>query len=331
MVITFIKEKNIFLTGYLFLCLLLLPVVSVSAKVVDRISAVVNDDIVLLSELDRSFGPYLEKIKAYGYAPDKEKEMIFKARESVLEQLIDGKLIDQQIKNSHITISEKEIDNAIERIKEANFYTAEDLNKALEQDGKTVEELRQNIREQILRKRLINFEVQSKIVITQDDIKAFYDSHKDLYGGTKKVYLKNILMQVPVGADEAEKRVVYIQMEAIRKRIADGESFEELSMAFSQAPQASNGGDLGFFNIDVLAPNLQKAIDGLAAGDVTDILDTDLGYQIFLVQEIAREGAKSMEAASPDIEQKLFNEIVDKKFKAWLDNLRNRSHIKIIR
>ena len=331
MVITFIKEKNIFLTGYLFLCLLLLPVVSVSAKVVDRISAVVNDDIVLLSELDRSFGPYLEKIKAYGYAPDKEKEMIFKARESVLEQLIDGKLIDQQIKNSHITISEKEIDNAIERIKEANFYTAEDLNKALEQDGKTLEELRQNIREQILRKRLINFEVQSKIVITQDDIKAFYDSHKDLYGGTKKVYLKNILMQVPVGADEAEKRVVYIQMEAIRKRIADGESFEELSMAFSQAPQASNGGDMGFFNIDVLAPNLQKAIDGLAAGDVTDILDTDLGYQIFLVQEIAREGAKSMEAASPDIEQKLFNEIVDKKFKAWLDNLRNRSHIKIIR
>lgn len=242
MVITFIKEKNIFLTGYLFLCLLLLPVVSVSAKVVDRISAVVNDDIILLSELDRSFGPYLEKIKTYGYAPDKEKEMIFKARQSVLEQLIEGKLIDQQIKNSHITISEKEIDNAIERIKEANFYTAEDLNKALEQDGKTLEELRQNIREQILRKRLINFEVQSKIVITQDDIKAFYDSHKDLYGGTKKVYLKNILMQVPIGADEAEKRVVYVQMEAIRKRIADGESFEALSMAFSQAPQASKGG-----------------------------------------------------------------------------------------
>ncbi len=331
MVITLIKEKNILLTGSLLLYLLLLPVVSVSAKVIDRISAVVNDDIILLSELDRSFGPYLEKIKAYGYAPDKEKEMIFKAREGVLKQLIDGKLIDQQIKNSHITISEKEIDNAIERIKEANFYTAEDLNKALEQDGKTVEELRQNIREQILRKRLINFEVQSKIVITQDDIKAFYDSHKALYGGTKKVYLKNILMQVPVGADEAEKRVVYVQMEAIRKRIADGESFEELSMAFSQAPQASKGGDLGFFNIDVLAPKLQNAIDGLAAGDVTDILDTDLGYQIFLVQEIAREGAKSMEAAAPEIEQKLFNEIVDKKFKAWLENLRNRSHIKIIR
>lgn len=330
MVIKFIKGKSIVLAICLFLYLLL-PVVSVSAKVVDRISAVVNDDIILLSELNSSFGPYLEKIKTYGYAPDKEQEMIFKARESVLKQLIEGKLIDQEIKNSHITISEKEIDNAIERIKEANFYTAEDLNNALAQDGKTVEELRQNIREQILRKRLINFEVQSKIVITQDDINAFYDSHQELYGGTKKVYLKNILMQVPIGADEAEKRAVYVQMEEIHKKILDGERFEALSMAFSQAPQASEGGDLGFFKMDVLAPKLQKAIEGLTAGEVTDILDTDQGYQIFLVHKIAREGAKSMEAASPEIEQTLFNEVVDKKFKAWLENLRNRSHIKIIR
>jgi peptidyl-prolyl cis-trans isomerase SurA len=138
-------------------------------------------------------------------------------------------------------------------------------------------------------------------------------------------------MQVPIGADEAEKRAVYVQMEEIHKKISDGERFEALSMAFSQAPQASKGGDLGFFKMDVLAPKLQKAIEGLMAGEVTDILDTDQGYQIFLVQKIASEGAKSMEAASPEIERTLFNEVVDKKFKAWLENLRNRSHIKIIR
>jgi len=332
MITKFIKEKNSVLTGCTFLCmLLLLPGVSVSAKIVDRIAAVVNDDIILLSELNRSFDPYLEKIKAYGYAPDKEQEMIFKARKSVLKQLIERKLLDQQIKNSHVMISEKEIDNTIERIKESNFYTAEDLNKALENDGKTLEELRGNIREQILRKKLINFEVQSKIVITQIDIKAFYDSHKEQYSGTRKVYLKNILMQVPAGAGEAEKLAVYAQMEAVYKRIENGERFENLSMAFSQAPQASKGGDLGFFKIDALAPKLQKAVDGLSAGEMTAILDTDQGYQIFLVQKNARVGAKSMEEASPEIEQKLFNEIVDKKFQEWLENLRKRSHIKIIR
>ncbi|RLC32740.1 MAG: hypothetical protein DRH32_02435 [Deltaproteobacteria bacterium] len=332
MVTEFIKEKNKVLAGCGFLCLLLLlPKISVSARVVDRIAAVVNDDIILLSELNSAFGPYLKKIKAYGYAPDKEREMIFKARESVLEQLIERKLIDQEIKNFHITVSDKEIDHAIERIKEANFYTAEDLNRALENDGKTLEGLRQNIREQILRKKLINFEVQSKIVITREDIKAFYDSHKERYSGTRKVYLKNILMKVPEGADEAEKLAVYAKMKAVYKRIENGESFDDLSMAFSQAPQASRESGLGFFRIDELAPKLQKAIDGLSAGEMTEILDTDQGYQIFLVHEIAMVGAKSMEDASPEIERTLFNEIVDKKFKAWLENLRKRSHIKIIR
>jgi len=333
MIIKFIKEKNKRLAAITFFCLLLLlsPRISVSAKVVDRISAVVNDDIILLSELNYSFKPYLEKIKAYGYALDKEQEMIFKARESILKQLIDQKLINQEIKNSHVAVGEKEINQAIERIKKANFYTAEDLNKALENDGKTIEELRRNIKEQILRKRLINFEVQSKIVITRDDVKTFYESHKENYIGTRKVYLKNILMQVPTGAGEAEKLAVYAQMEAVYKRIENGERFEDLSMAFSHAPQASKGGDLGFFNIDALAPKLQKAIDGLSAGEMTQILDTDQGYQIFLVQKTARVGAKSMGDASPEIEQKLFTEIVDNKFKAWLENLRKRSHIKIIR
>ncbi|OQY04717.1 MAG: hypothetical protein B6I22_08875 [Desulfobacteraceae bacterium 4572_123] len=333
MVTKFFKEKNKVLAccGLLYLFLLLLPGVSGSTKIVDRIAAVVNDDIILLSELNRSFAPYMEKIKASGYSPEKEKEMIFKARENILKQLIERKLIDQEIKNSHISVSEKEIDNAIERIKKDNFFTAEDLIKALENDGKTIEELRGNIREQILRKKLINFEVQSKIVITRDDIKTFYDSHKESYSGVKKVYLKNILMQIPAGAGEKEKLAVYAQMEAVYKRIEKGERFEDLAMAFSQAPQASNGGDLGFFRIDALAPKLQKAIDGLSAGEMTKILDTDQGYQIFFVQEIARVGAKSMEEASPEIEQKLFNEIVDNKFKTWLENLRKRSHIKIIR
>lgn len=333
MVTKFIKEKTIVPAGCAFLYMLsfFLPGVSVAAKVVDCIAAVVNDDIILLSELDHPFKPYLKKIKASGYALDKEREMISKARESVLKQLIERKLIDQEIKNSHVVVSEKEIDTAIERIKENNFYTAEDLKEALENDGKTLEDLRENIREQILRKKLINFEVQSKIVITPDDIKAFYDSNKKRYSGTRKVHLKNILMRVPAGAGKAEKLEVYAQMKAAHKRIDNGERFEDLAMAFSQAPQASQGGELGFFKIDDLSPKLKEAIKGLSAGEMTEILDTDQGYQIFLVQKIVIMGAKSMEEASPEIERTLFTEIVDIKFKAWLENLRKRSHIKIIR
>ena len=101
------------------------------AEVVDRIVAVVNDEIISLFEMNQLLQPYEAKIRNLGYSSEKEREMLFKVREDVLNQLIDQKLTDQETRRFRITVSEQEIDNAIERIKEANFYTDEQLRKAL--------------------------------------------------------------------------------------------------------------------------------------------------------------------------------------------------------
>lgn len=317
-------------TGLILLWLLLVCTVS-AAEVVDRIAAVVNDDIILLSELDTSFAPYLEKIKAYGYAPEKEREMLFKARETILNQMIDQKLTDQEVEKMKITVSQKEIDNSIERIKEANFYTDEDLRKALARDGKTLEQFRKSLREQILRKKLINFEIKSKIVVTSEDVKAYYDRNLEKFRGETKIRLKNILQRVPAPAAEAQKSETLAQMVSLHERIESGESFEALARIYSQSPLAAEGGDLGFFKLADLAPWLQAAIRDLKQGEMTAVLDTDQGYQIFLVKEIVQQGETSLAAATPKIEQQLFAEIVDQKFQAWLKNLRSHSHIKIVR
>jgi len=108
------------------------------AEVVDRIVAVVNEDIITLSELNRLFTPYEEKIRALGYPFDKEQQMLFKAREEAINQIIDQKLADQEIKKLNITIGEKEIDEAIESIKSEKFYTDEELRKALGTEGFTL-------------------------------------------------------------------------------------------------------------------------------------------------------------------------------------------------
>ncbi len=145
-----------------------------SAEVVDRIVAVVNDDIILLSELDESFKPYADRIVALSYSVDEERQALFNVREEILNQLIDQKLTDQQIKRSKITVSSGEIDNAIERLKEANFFTDEELREMLSAEGLTLEEYRNRIKDQILRAKLVNFEVKSKIVITKEDIESYY-------------------------------------------------------------------------------------------------------------------------------------------------------------
>ena len=302
-----------------------------SAEVVDRIVAAVNDDIITLFELNRLFEPYAEKVRALGYSIDKERKMLFKVREDMLSRLIDQKIKDQEIKRFNITISEKEIDQTIERIKEANFYTDEDLRAALANDGLTMEEYRKQINEEILRTKLVNLKIKSKIVITEDDIKSYYENHQDKYGGKKKYHLRNIIMKVSPFADEKGKLEIKTKMDAILDKLNEGQSFETLAMTYSESFLAAEGGDLGLFGLDELSLQLQDTIKEMKTGEFTPVLDTDQGYQIFFIQEIVNTPGKSLEEVSPKIEKILYNEILEKKFLSWLEDLRKQSVIKIIK
>lgn len=301
-----------------------------SAEIVDRIVAVVNDDIITLFELNLSFKPYADKIRERGYPLEEESKVLFKTWEDILNQLIEQKITDQEIKRYKISISEQEIDQTIERIKEANYYTDEDLRAALAKDGLTIEEYRKQVKEQILRKRLVNLKVTSKIVITEEDIKSYYETHKDKYGGENKYHLRNIIMKVSSLADEKEKLEVKARMDEVYAKLKDGQSFETMAMNYSES-LASEGGDLGLFGLSELSLQLQKAIKGMKAGEFTPVLYTDQGYQILFVQEVVNTSGKPLEEVSPEIERILFDDIVDKNFQSWLEDLRKQSHIKIIK
>jgi peptidyl-prolyl cis-trans isomerase SurA len=301
-----------------------------SAEIVDRIVAVVNDDIITLFDMNRSFKPYADKIRERGYPLEEESKVLFKTWEDILNQLIEQKITDQEITRFKISISEKEIDQTIERIKEANYYTDEDLRAALAKDGLTMEEYHKQVKEQILRKRLVNLKITSKIVITKEDIKSYYETHSDEYGGENKYHLRNIIMKVSSLVDEKEKLEVKARMDEVYAKLKAGQSFETMAMTYSES-LASEGGDLGLFGLSELSLQLQKAIKGMKAGEFTPVLYTDQGYQILFVQEVVDTSGKSLEEVSPEIERKLFNDIVDNKFQSWLEDLRKQSHIKIIK
>ncbi|MDI6687398.1 MAG: SurA N-terminal domain-containing protein [Desulfobacterales bacterium] len=297
-------------------------------EVVDRIVAVVNDDIIMLSELNQFIKPYSDKIKTLGYPIEQERKMIFKMRDDILSKLIDQKLTDQEIKRFKISVSEKEIDAAVERIKETNYYSDEELRKELAKQGLSIGEHRNNIKEQILRSKLVNLEVKSKVVITSQDVKSYYEAHRDEYCGEKKYRLLNIIMKVPSFADEARKFLIQKKMQAVLEKLKAGEPFEEVAKAYSES---SGSFDIGLFTINELSPQLQEAIKGLGEGEFTSVLDTDYGYQIFYISKVIDIPAKSLEEVTAEIQEKLFREIVDKKFGSWLDDLHKKSHIKIIK
>lgn len=291
------------------------------AEIVDRIVAVVNDDIILLSELNQEFQPYADRIRKSGYSPSKEREMIEKVRTDILKRLIDQVLTDQEIERTRILVSEKEVDQAFERFKAANNLTDETLERALAEQGRTLESYRLRIKEQILRTRLVNREVKSKIVITKADIRAYYDAHADRYAGAMKYHLRNLMMRISPDTTESEKRVVEKRMNDILTKLKAGQTFDK---------SGTIGTDLGWIESSKLSPQLRTALNAMTPGEFTPVLDTDQGFQIFFVQDITTIPGKSFEDASGEIETELYDEVVNGKFESWLDNLRGRSHIKRI-
>ena len=137
-------------------------------------------------------------------------------------------------------------------------------------------------------------------------------------------------MRPPILASEAEQLGIKNKMEAILAQLKQGHPFETMVRDCSEASLHCGGGELGLFGLDELSPQIREALTMLDAGAFTAVLDTDQGYQIFYVAEIVKTPGKPLEEVSAEIQEKIFQERVDTKFTAWLTDLRNRSHIKII-
>jgi peptidyl-prolyl cis-trans isomerase SurA len=302
---------------------------AIGAEMIDRIVAVVNNDLITLSDLNAHIKPYLEKIHSMGYPPDKEKQMAFKVREDVLNQMIDQKLTDQEIARYKITASDKEVDSAIERVKQNNSLTDEAFRQAIAKEGLTYEEYRKRTKDHILRSTLVNREIKAKVVITQEDIKAYYDAHPEIYGFEEKYRIANVMIKYPEGPDPSIRLQIHQKMENILSALKDGKSIDEVIQMFSDNIARVQGGELGTFSPATLDPKIRNALKDLQPGQYSGIVETDYGYQIFRLLDKEKSATKSLEAATPDIENKLYKEIADQKFAKWLEELRSRSSIKI--
>ena len=300
------------------------------AELVDRIVAAVNNDVITLSELDKALAPYVQQIREAHYPPEARREVLFKLRQDLLNKMIDEKLTTQETERLHVSVDNMEVDQQIEQIKSEHFLTDEDLRQSLAAEGFTLEEYRMRIKEQMLRIKLINIEVKSKIVVTEKDIRDYYEEHKEAYQGVLKYHLGTILIRVPPSADADQKKAALEKIESIVKELESGAAFDELAKQYSQDGTAAAGGDLGLFTLDELSAEFQGTVRGMAEGQISPVLKTPKGYQILMLQEIKKIPGKTLKEARRKIQERLYRELVEEKYKAWLKALRNRSYVKII-
>jgi len=297
-------------------------------EIYNRVVAIVNADVVTLYELNTRMSEFT------GMTPEalkrKSESQYVEMRRKILEMLIEEKIALEKIEELKITVPPKEVDAAIERVKQENNLTQEGMVAALKEQGQSYEEYRKKLKTELERIRLINYEVKSKIIITEEELKAYYDEHKDEFSTKGKVHLAMIFLQREDPADRDESRSLKEKARQIVQKIKAGEDFGTLAKQFSNGPGANEGGDLGVLKISELNPEMVATIKDLSSGEVGAPIIGPGGIQIIKVIEKDKGGEKSFDQVKNAIHSTLYRKKLDQAYSAWIKNLREKSYTKII-
>ncbi len=304
---------------------------AVEASVVDRIVAVVNDDIITLHDLETEMRAVLKTLKARGLPPEAERQATAGLRREVLDNLIHARLTEQETRRQNISVSEVEVDRQILQLRESRGLSEEELKLRLKEDGLSWEEYRRQVKQQIERSRLLTREVRSKVVITRQEIEEYYEKNKARYGGGTRVHLWNLYVKTPPHADAAARQAARGLLEEARGEALSGRSgFADLVRRAALEDRGLQGSDLGFIRLEALTPALREAVRTMKAGEISPVVETEFGYQVVYVQEIREEPGKPLAEVEGEIQETLYRELLDRRFEAWLAELRKRAHIRIV-
>ncbi|EIM63048.1 SurA N-terminal domain-containing protein [Desulfobacter postgatei] len=288
-------------------------------EVVDRIVAIVNDDIVTLSQLDMAAAPYRKNIETSQESSARQKELMAQMYTQVLNQLVENSLVVQEAKRMGITVDDTDVDNSVENFKKEHNLNQERLELGLAAQGLTLSQYRERIREQILQSMIVSRAVRAKIVVTDEEINAYYQSHYQEFKDKKKYYLKNIIVR-----DSTDLSTVLVKLE-------NEVDFSQVAKNYSIGSNASSGGELGEFDISSFSDVIKAALEGVGKGQYTKPIDMGDSFQILYVADIISQSQgpvqKEVEKQIQDI---LYREHGEIQFNKWMENLKNSAHIKIM-
>ncbi|GMR04828.1 MAG: peptidylprolyl isomerase [Thermodesulfobacteriota bacterium] len=291
-----------------------------ASKVVDRVVAIINEDIITLSELNAASALSSNGVKIAENRRIK-KDRVFMTK--MLEGLIEEKLIKQASDRAGIEISEKEIDNAVDEIKRQNNFTKDQLMVALANSGLTYSEYRERLKEQIRVVKFMNTRFRARVSIQPEEIEDYYRQHIEEFFGPASYRIESIFVN---GSDEKTQK---LKLKYIKEGLEKGTDFSELARQYSDGPAASSGGDLGYLTADEIDPVLKKIVLNLKVGETSPLIEKPDGVHIIRLSDYRPGEPAPFEQVRGRIYEKLFNEAVDEKVQSWLKGVKKISHIEI--
>ncbi len=291
----------------------------------DRV-AVVNGSVITQEDFNREMGLAQRQIASMG--KPLEDSRLPKIKKEVLRNLINLELLYQASQEDNIKIDEEAINKQFKTLKK-RFSSEAEFNDALSKKNLSEAAVKSQIRRSMATKQFIDKQFVKKVKVSDDETKAYYDRHPNLFIEPEKVQARHILIKVEDQTDELQKRDAHEKIEKIQQKLQEGEDFAALAKDFSEAPSSAKGGDLGYFRRGRMPKPFEDAAFALEPGKVSGIIETKFGYH--LIKTIDKKPATTIlyKDIKDKLEQYLKRDKVKKEIELYLDKLREKAKVEI--
>lgn len=289
------------------------------------IAVTVNGKTIKESQIEEIIAPILQKNTQMEPAVlEQNRKMI---RESVLNQLIEETLLDEKIAQANIEVTEKEVIDQITEM--AQPMSLEDVKKKLIEDGRSFDELKNDIKQRLAYRKFIEAQSVGTINVTEADAKKYYDENPKQFQQPEEVRASHILVMLkPEGTDvNAAKAKAKEKIQGLLQKIKDGADLAELAKANSDCPSAKDGGDLNYFPRGMMTEPFEKAAFELEVGKISDIVETDYGYHIIKVTDHRQARVLSFEDAKVNIIEELTQQKKAEFANEYIESLKKEANI----
>jgi peptidyl-prolyl cis-trans isomerase SurA len=314
--------------GATILALMLALAARAEARVVEKIAAVVGDSVILGSEIEEKAAPLLSEVTRMPEA-GKRAARAAALRREVLERLIDDELILQQATELKLTVTSEQVDASIDEIKRQNNIDDNQLRDALRAQGMSMAAYRSDLKKQLLRFRVINIAVGSRVTISDEDVKSYYDRHMKS-GASVQVRASHIFISIPDNADAAVIAEKQEQAKKLLDRALAGEDFGKLARESSDDPATrAEGGDLGYFGKDMLPKAIEEMVFAMKTGEIRGPVRADRGFHVIKLVDRKTKDPKPLDDVKDDVRMQLRQKEMERQTKSYLAELRKKTLVDI--
>ena len=310
------------LIGRLLLCLVLVGPSIASAAVVEQLIVVINGEPYTLSSLNS-----YAKSKMGRSFPNGSLDQINATDREVLEQFITDKLLESEVREAGISITDADVNQYIDQVKKNNRLSDDDLKTSLAREGQTVDSYKVSVKTEMEKSEIIDRQVKRKVTITDEDVERYYKANPNKYRSDARARIRHILLTLPERAAPDRVQAVMAEGKELYERIKAGEDFATLAKEYSQGAGQADGGDIGWIKRGTLIPGLEEvAFEKLQVGQVSEPFRTSMGVHIVKLE--AREAGNVLPLATvaPRIKEELLNKALQERFAKWMKTDLRRKH-----